>query len=225
MRPLIILRPEPGASASAKAARTLGLDPILIPLFRIDAVIWSAPDPTDFDGLLITSANALRAAGPDLRKLAKLPVYAVGDATRKAAEQAGLIVQAFGSGGIDALLATLQPNLKLLHLCGIHRRPPHQARQEISTLPVYLSSELPIPEQFDRIEGSVVMVHSPRAASRLAQLFDETGLARSQTAITAISSAAAAATGNGWERVEVADAPNDGALLALAARLCQNGSR
>jgi uroporphyrinogen-III synthase len=36
----------------------------------------------------------------------------------------------------------------------------------------------------------------------------------------AISDAAAEAAGRGWEAVEVADQPNDEALLALAARLC-----
>jgi uroporphyrinogen-III synthase len=44
--------------------------------------------------------------------------------------------------------------------------------------------------------------------------------ARQSITVVAISQAAADALGNGWERVEVADAPNDEALLALAARLC-----
>ena len=45
---------------------------------------------------------------------------------------------------------------------------------------------------------------------------------RPRSAIAAISPDAARAAGAGWERVEVADAPNDAALLALAARLCNN---
>jgi len=39
-------------------------------------------------------------------------------------------------------------------------------------------------------------------------------------AVAAISRGAAAAVGDGWRAVEVADAPTDDALLALAARLC-----
>jgi uroporphyrinogen-III synthase len=45
---------------------------------------------------------------------------------------------------------------------------------------------------------------------------------RDSIAIAAISNAAADATGNGWKSVEAAEHPNDDALLALAARLCNN---
>jgi uroporphyrinogen-III synthase len=40
--------------------------------------------------------------------------------------------------------------------------------------------------------------------------------------IAAISPAAAAAVGTGWERVHAAPMPNEAALLALAARLCES---
>ena len=43
---------------------------------------------------------------------------------------------------------------------------------------------------------------------------------RGNIRIAAISPAAAEAAGTGWERVECVDAPNDEALLALGARLC-----
>jgi uroporphyrinogen-III synthase len=39
--------------------------------------------------------------------------------------------------------------------------------------------------------------------------------------LAAISEAAAQAAGSGWEEIGVAEKPNDGDLLALAARLCQ----
>jgi uroporphyrinogen-III synthase len=43
---------------------------------------------------------------------------------------------------------------------------------------------------------------------------------RSTISVAAISDAAAEAVGEGWRTVETADRPNDEALLALAARLC-----
>jgi uroporphyrinogen-III synthase len=61
------------------------------------------------------------------------------------------------------------------------------------------------------------MVHSPRAGARLAELM--TG--RGDIAIAAISAAASAACGSGWRDVAAIAAPDDGALLALAAALCQ----
>ena len=48
--------------------------------------------------------------------------------------------------------------------------------------------------------------------------------AREAITLAAISPAAAAAAGGGWEAVEVAERPDDEALLALAARLCKKPS-
>ena len=45
MRKLLLLRPEPGLSASAERARAIGLDVIACPLFRVEPVEWAAPDP------------------------------------------------------------------------------------------------------------------------------------------------------------------------------------
>jgi len=222
MRPLVILRPEPGASVTANAARLLGLEPILIPLFRIEPIVWTASDPSNFDGLLVTSANTVRAGGPKLRKYLGLPVHAVGETTAAAAEEEGFRVEAVGSGGIDALLASLPPNLRLLHLCGMDRREPRGHARAISAVPVYRSTQLPLPENFRAVEESVVVVHSPRAGARLAELAQEFDLARDTAAIAAISAEAATAAGDAWEHVEAADEPNERALLALAARLCQN---
>ena len=225
MRELAILRPEPGASLTAQAARALGLQPILMPLFKIEAIVWTAPDPSSFDALLITSANAIRCGGPELRKLVALPVYAVGEATAGTTRGAGFKVASVGRGGIDVLLASIPPDLRLLHLCGADRRKPSSFTPSLTTLSVYRSAELPLPVNFTAIEGAVVAVHSPRAGERLAKLTDSSQLARDRTQIAALSAEAAQATGEGWLRVEAADEPNERALLALAARLCQNTER
>lgn len=225
MRPLVILRPEPGASATADAARRLGLEPILIPLFQIEPVAWTAPDPSNFDGLLLTSANAVRAGGRELRKYLKLPVHAVGEATAAAAREEGFKVETVGSGGVESLLASLPPNLKLLHLGGANRREPTSAAQTISVVSVYRSTPLPLPENFCAVEGAVVAVHSPRAGARLADLAREGGLELKSTSIAVISAETATAVGEGWQQVEAASEPSERALLALAARLCQNPAR
>ena len=36
----------------------MGLQVKLIPLFAVVPLVWSAPDPAEFDGLILTSANA-----------------------------------------------------------------------------------------------------------------------------------------------------------------------
>ena len=74
------------------------------------------------------------------------------------------------------------------------------------------------PAGLDAIDECVVAVHSPRAGRRLGELVDR----RSRITIAAISPAAAEACGAGWKRVHAAPQPNDAALLALAARLCES---
>jgi uroporphyrinogen-III synthase len=215
MARVLVLRPEPGASATVDKARALGLDAVATPLFEVEPLEWRAPDPGSFDGLLLTSANAVRCGGEELRGLRALPVYAVGDATADAARDAGFDIAATGEAGIDRLLGSIESDLRLLHLCGEERRAPEQPRQEIEQIPVYRSKPLPHPD-LSGAGGSVALIHSPRAGQRFAELVRE----RASIAIAAISGAAADAVGDGWSRIDVAEQPSDEALLALAARLC-----
>jgi uroporphyrinogen-III synthase len=215
MTRLLVLRPEPGASATVDKARSLGLDAVAAPLFHIEAIDWDAPDAAGFDGLLLTSANAVRSAGEELRSLRGLKAYAVGTATADAARQAGFDVAAAGDAGVERLLGSIPPNLRLLHLCGKDRREPEGAPQTITSLAVYQATPIDRPDLAGK-EGSIALIHSPRAGRRFAELVESRGT----TGIAAISAAAADAVGEGWKEVAVADRPDDEALLALAARLC-----
>ena len=213
MRKLLLLRPEPGLSASAERARALGLEVIAFPLFRVEPVAWQAPDPAEFDALLLTSANAVRLGGSELAKLRDLPVTAVGEATAAAARDAGFRVETIGSGNAVDLLAGLPRSLKLLHVAGEDHR--NIGDRPIERRIAYQAEAIEDPG-LPSLEGLVAAVHSPRAGKRLAELT----AVRSETAIAAISKAAAEACGGGWERLDVAEQPNDKCLLALAARLC-----
>ena len=217
MRRVLVLRPEPGASATLRRARELGVDAISVPLFEVGPVAWTAPDPMQFDGLLLTSANAIRHGGNQLERLRSLKVYAVGEATAEAARQAGLAVTFIGTSDVSSLLASIETDLKLLHLCGADRREPEEPRQEITPLAVYRSREIGSPH-LANADGSIALIHSPRAGRRFAELVSE----RSGITIAAISAAASESVGSGWKEVAVAAQPSDDALLALAARLCNN---
>lgn len=215
MRRLVIVRPEPGASATARAAAEMELEPLVMPLFEVRPIAWSAPDPVTYDAILLTSANAARHAGEELDKLKGLPAHCVGEATASSAAEAGLSVGQTGARGATGLLDALPASLRLLHLCGLHRKATEEARQKIDPLPVYESAEVARP--LDGIEGSVVLLHSPRAASAFAR---RVGTDRSTIAIAALSPETAKAAGDGWEQVEAAGEPTGAALLAIASRLC-----
>lgn len=211
-----MLRPEPGASATLKRAHDLGLEAVALPLFELRAIPWRMPQPTEYDALLLTSANAVRSAGNQLAACRSLPVHAVGQATADAVLRGGLTVASVGRGGVDDLLSSLPTGLRLLHLCGQERQTPGAPKQRITAVPVYTAEPL-ARSDLQALKGAVVMVHSPRAGDRLAQLLSSRGT----TAIAGISSAAADACGSGWQKVSVADRPHDVALLSLAARMCQ----
>lgn len=217
MRCVLVLRPEPGASATLKRARELGLNALGVPLFEIEPVDWKVPVLARFDGLLLTSANAIRQSGEQLRELRSLLAYAVGETTAEAARGAGLDIAATGDSGVDHLLRLIDADLKLLHLCGEDRCAPQQSRQQITPLVVYRSAEVDAPD-LSGTNGSVALIHSPRAGRRFAELVSD----RSEISIAAISAVAAEAVGGGWQEVSVAQQPADEALLALAACLCNN---
>lgn len=212
MLPLVILRPEPGASATASRARAMGIEAHTIPLFEIAPLPWQAPDPAGFDAIVMTSANAALHGGSELERLKALPVRAVGGATTAAARAAGFTVISTGDGGVDAIP---QPaGERLLHLAG----RDHRASGAATTIPVYEARQIEVPQGLDVLGECVAAVHSPRAGRRLSELVEE----RSRIAIAAISPAAADACGSGWRGIHAAPQPSDAALLALAARLCDS---
>lgn len=219
MRRLFILRAERGAAASLDRARAIGLDAVSVPLFGIEPVEWEAPDAASFDALLLTSANAVLHGGDRLAAYRGLEAYAVGEATAQAARDAGFDLAGTGDSGVERLLGSIKPGLRLLHLAGEDRRVTGRASQEIVAVTVYRALELPPPGGLAELDGQVAAIHSPRAAKRLAVLV-EAGR-RSHISLACISDCAAAAAGDGWEAKQGASGPNDEALLELAARLCE----
>jgi uroporphyrinogen-III synthase len=223
-RSILIVRPQPGASATEKRATALGLRPIVAPLFSVRPLDWEAPDPAGFDAVLLTSANAARHGGAQMRLLTALPCYAVGEATAAAAENTGFgDLRAGPSDGPAAVAMMAKDGVKrAFHPCGRDHVDLAQAGIAIERRPVYASDEvasLPVAAEAAIAAGALILAHSPRAGALLARLIPD----RSGSALAAISAAAADAAGGGWRSKAVAPSPSDEALLELAAKLCQIG--
>jgi uroporphyrinogen-III synthase len=223
---VLILRPEPGALATAARARALGLVPYVVPLFSVRPLEWQAPDPAHFDAMLLTSANAPRHAGPGLRPFLRLPCYTVGEATAEAARAAGFGDVRIGTADVEAVNAMMIADKVRLafHPCGRDHRTFPRPGPGIVQIPVYAADAaetLPAAAEAAMAAGAVVLVHSPRAGSLLAGLARD----RHRVRLAAISAAAAEAAGAGWREVAVAAAPRDEALLELAATLCQTAAQ
>ena len=219
MRRLFVFRPEPAARQTIRTAQDLGLDAVSIPLFELESIDWTVPDPGDFDAMLLTSANAVRMAGEGLASFRALPVHAVGEGTAVAARVVGLGLASVGNGGVDELLAEVPRDARLLHLCGEDKSEPTTSGRLITSVAVYRANAKSDVSGLQALEGQAAVVHSPRAARRLAELVSPD--ARSTVRLAAISKATAEAVGDGWQEVRTAPVPRDTELLALALLLCQ----
>lgn len=213
---VLILRPEPGASATARRCAERGLPCRVVPLFAIAPIAWRAPDVSGFDALLMTSANAVEQAGPGLTQLKDLPCWCVGNATARAAERLGLRVVHIGSSGVQALVHAAPP-ARLLWLAGVDhttlRAPPGI---DLTIVPVYRSAVVAVDAA--RLTGATMaLLHSARAARRLAEIAPD----RAALTLITLSGAVAEAAGSGWRAVHIASRPEDSEMVEIAAKLCQ----
>jgi uroporphyrinogen-III synthase len=215
---VLILRPEPGAAATARRALALGFKPIICPLFDVSPVTWDVPDPARFDAVMMTSAQAARLGGAQLAHYTSLPLYAVGAATADAARDAGFENVHAAEGDSAALLSLFARagHQRILHLAGEHHRVPHTTL-DITKRIVYAATAIAPPPALPDVK--IILVHSPRAGARLAELITVPN--RSSRTLIAISAATAQVGGVGWAAIHIAPSPNDDALLACAVQACK----
>jgi len=217
MRRVLVLRPEPGAGATVSRAAAFGLEAVAAPLFTIQPIAWSPPTERP-DALMLTSAHAIRHAGPALMLHRALPAYAVGSATAEAAVSAGFPDVRIGPSDAAALLAMMARDgiRSALHVAGREHKEADHPMVRVTRRVVYGADPvdaLPDAARAALPDGAMALLHSPRAAALFGELVgDHTGIA-----IAAISPAAAEAAGGGWRAVVIAERPSDASLLAAAA--------
>lgn len=106
---MLITRPEPGATETARRVAALGASlgfaPVRTPLQTVEPVPIRLPSPDRIAGIVLTSRNAI----PALQAVwHRTPVWAVGDATARRAREAGFtrVVSADGDAvSLAALIA------------------------------------------------------------------------------------------------------------------------
>lgn len=215
---VLIIRPQPGADATAQRFSAAGHVPTIMPLFEIQPVATTAISASGYDAIVLTSGNAVRAAEPFLKSNAHVPVYAVGSATARAAEKCAITPFRTGSSGIDSLVdvAVQEGRTRLLWLAGEDHSPLQpRAGVIVDTYIVYKSVAVQAPDDFTAAvaHSDLVILHSSRAAQYFANCCDDAGISRQDVALATFSDAIARNTGDGWAICIVAPAPNDAALL------------
>ncbi len=221
---IFAIRPEPGLQSTLQKARELGLAIIGRPLFEVVPLGWDVPEASEFDALLIGSANAFRHGGDALESLQHLPVYAVGDATAEAARDAGFTVANTGSGGLQKLVDAAKGKTHFLRLAGEdHVRLNLPEDIKVATRIVYSVRAIPLTGSDEislRAGSPLVLLHSAAAGAHFAAECDRRGLDRSAISLACIGPRVATAVGEGWKACKSAPQPDDSALLALANDMC-----
>lgn len=227
---VLITRPTEQAEPLARELERRGHAVLIEPLLTIERMTQDAPKCEGLQGVLLTSANAAHALRGEL---SGLPVYAVGGATAKAAQEAGC-VEVHVAGGDASHLARLviercRPAAgALLHLSGTVIRESLAADLEAHGFEVRrqivyragpagaLSPELQAALRARAIDA--VLFFSPRTAATFAKLAGGARLAGSLGHVDALclsEAVAEACRPLTWRRVLVARRPDQTALLEL----------
>ncbi len=185
-----------------------------------------------FDGIAVTSANAVRAAN-NLEKLSTLlsiPAFAVGARTAEALKAAGFEQVTYSQGDVSDLARLLtervKPGSRLLHLAGEHRAQAFSAllapKIEVATCVLYrmraaasLSSETI--EAIAQGNIDAVLHYSPRSAAMFVTLMERAGLTGKLSGLRhlCLSEAVAAPILAGGGKAKIAAQPDENTLLSI----------
>jgi len=210
---VLITRPETAARRFAEQVEALGLRHVIAPLLRIVSVPHDAQAVREARGLVFTSENGVRYAGPGNSR----PAWCVGPRTAEVARAAGYDVTE-GPGdaaGLIPLIGDLGPGWLHPHGAHVAARLPVPGMVVYDQLPLPLSSEA-----LALLQGGATVI-LPLFSPRTARLAAEA--ARGRTAaplwIVPISAAADAAWRAAWPeagvRSIIADQPDAEGILRV----------
>ena len=103
--PVLITRPEPGASETAARLAALDFLPVVAPFLEINPRQVGLPPPGQIAAILLASGSAVAPLPASLRAV---PVLTVGDATARRARQAGFADVSSADGDAMALAALVR---------------------------------------------------------------------------------------------------------------------
>jgi uroporphyrinogen-III synthase len=232
---LIVTRPEPDATRSAKALIRLGHEAILSPMLDIITDPKAKIPTRAYQAVLATSSNAVRAlAARAVRPVTvDVPLFAVGDQTALEAKRAGFGAARSAGGALDDLVALVGAELTpaagpLLYAAGEEQAGDLAAKLrergfEVETAILYRAEPRPRLAQVAEAglkEGTVdgVLLYSRRSAAAFALALRAGGLAPlgKNVACFCISASAAEAVAKVAEgKILTAEHPDQLALFAM----------
>ena len=228
---LLVTRPAEEAARTAARLSALGHVAVLAPMLRYEPLPLPATTSRPA-ALALTSARAVEAiGGPDaLPGTAGVPLFCVGETTAAAARAAGFADIRVGAGGATALArgiaAAISPDRgPILYAAARERTGDLEAELArlgyvVDIVEVYrMAAETALPpEVAAAIGGGMldgVLAYSRRTTQALVACAETAGLGAALRRVPLFALSAAIAAGLGFERVSVAAAPDESALLAM----------
>ncbi len=208
-----VTRTEPGASRTARRLKALGHEPLVEPVLEVHP-LPAAIDLGGVGALAFTSGNGLHAFAK-LNPDRGLPVFTVGEATAKAAREAGFGSVMSAGGDVQALamlIVASQSKLagRVLFAGAVEPAGDLMGALDVAGVPARFAAVYETRPRAVQAppDAEAVLVHSPKAAVQLARAgVDELP--------AYCISAAAAAPLAGWTRIRVAAEPHEDSLLGL----------
>lgn len=182
---VLVTRPIEQALKFAEQIKSLGFDPILQPVLKIEYTPFSFDTFEDYNGLILSSAQSIQNQLIP-RAWEMTPVFCVGEMTAHAAIQSGFKKIFTGQGGLLDLIPLIERQVpasgKLLYLRGENVR--HDLNKVLTGYSIYEQityQAKPIlqisPDVLDRFgQIDVITVFSARSGAVLRQLIKENGL-------------------------------------------------
>lgn len=223
-----ITRAEPEASATADRLRALGHEPLVAPVLEVRPAPGPGPDLQGVAALAFTSRNGVRAFAA-LSPERALPAFAVGEATARAAREAGFARVESADGDVGALARLIAAGASSLTGPVLYLAPEEPAGDLVADLAsrgvaarawtAYRTQALELPPAAAAALANgaldAVLAHSARAARRLAD-YPELRRAAPRLDLFCISEQAGAPLAAlGFRRRLAAATPTETSLLDL----------
>ncbi|MHB8530153.1 MAG: uroporphyrinogen-III synthase [Caulobacteraceae bacterium] len=213
MKKVWVTRARPGAGGTARRLAARGFEPVVAPLLEVRE-FEVAVDLTGVGALAFTSAAGVRAFA---RRSAErsLTVFAVGDATARAARAAGFAEVASARGAVGDLAALIAARGgeftgEVLHPSAAELAGSLAGARAVA---VYETRPAALPALLDRASLHAVLLHSPKAARLLAGILRSSPV--SDLMAVCLSRAVAAPLAPLPLEVRIAAKPHEEALLDL----------
>ncbi|WP_167730666.1 uroporphyrinogen-III synthase [Terasakiella sp. SH-1] len=234
---ILVTRPKEDAAPLVEALKKRGHQPVLFPLLTIvneadGAKTLSSYKIKDIQALLVTSANGVRAfASADKRRSFK--VLAVGDASAKAARQAGFKHVENANGDVESLAKLIKKEGdpakgKFLHIAGSRLAGDLKGLLEADgfeyeRVVLYHADKTTslspsLKKQITNREIDAVLLYSPRTATSFGELIEKADLVKHLDCIRAYGLSEAVASKIKhlpFKEMKTAPTPDQEALLGI----------